>query len=484
MKRTRTSVAARFFLACVPGGWRIGVSFCLLSFLSSVSVFALDSILFDQDTACLSSDFESLRYTSIRFGQDTVCSSQNAILCSQASPFEGKDSTRECAFLPQKATFGNQNASFGILPQARRFASSKVYSMTAVGVPLIVSGLVFKAEDLHISRLRNDFMPGFSTCVDEYTQYAPALVMLGLKACGVDSRSSWSRMIVSDAFSTAIMCGAVLGVKETCPRWRPDGSERNSTPSGHTAKAFMTATMLAKEYGEDYPWLAVGGYVVATGTGLLRVANDKHWMSDILMGAGIGVLSTELGYYLADLIYKDKGIRSQSGWTWRERYFRPSFVSTYIGCQIPLGHSEFKSGLASHRVSAGAVSGVEGAYFWSPYVGIGGRFTIGNVRVECEPYRMVKGSAGPYFSYPLSAYWQVGGKVSVGYMHYDRTMMFETEVPSQDCFGCGAGINLTFMAKERVGFRAFADYDYYSASCFSTNHANMLSVGGSCVLGL
>lgn len=65
--------------------------------------------------------------------------------------------------------------------------------------------------------------------------------------------------------------------------------------------------MLHKEYGHRSPWYSIGGYTVATVTGVTRQLNNRHWMSDIMVGAGIGILATELGYFLADLIFKDKG---------------------------------------------------------------------------------------------------------------------------------------------------------------------------------
>ena len=68
----------------------------------------------------------------------------------------------------------------------------------------------------------------------------------------------------------------------------------------------MTATMLTKEYGHRSPWIGISAYSVATATGLMRMANNKHWLSDVLTGAGIGSLSTELGYFLAGLIFKGK----------------------------------------------------------------------------------------------------------------------------------------------------------------------------------
>ena len=62
--------------------------------------------------------------------------------------------------------------------------------------------------------------------------------------------------------------------------------------------------MLHKEYGHRSPWYSIGGYTVATITGVTRQLNNRHWMSDIMVGAGIGILATELGYFLADLIFK------------------------------------------------------------------------------------------------------------------------------------------------------------------------------------
>lgn len=87
--------------------------------------------------------------------------------------------------------------------------SSRLFQATYLGVPLIVGGLLEKQFDNKFRRLRNDFMPSFHRTLDNYTQFAPAAVMVGLKAVGVPSRSSWGRMIVSDAISAALMAGVV-----------------------------------------------------------------------------------------------------------------------------------------------------------------------------------------------------------------------------------------------------------------------------------
>lgn len=164
--------------------------------------------------------------------------------------------------------------------------------------------------DTDIRALRNAAVPQFSSQFDDYIQYSPAGLMLALKVGGYEGRSSWGRMLTADAFSTVTMAAMVKGLKYTVRRMRPDGSDHESFPSGHSAKAFMTATMLHKEYGWRSPWFSIGGYTVAAATGVSRIMNDEHWMSDIVTGAAIGIGAVHLGYFISDLIFKEKGLLS------------------------------------------------------------------------------------------------------------------------------------------------------------------------------
>ena len=244
-----------------------------------------------------------------------------------------------------------------------RIPESKVYQMSYAAVPLIISGVIVQSADDRFRDMRNNYLPRVRFHTDDYLQYAPAALMLGLKAAGLPGRSSWGRMLVSDAFSTGIMAITINSLKYTCRVMRPDGSSRNSFPSGHTATAFMTATMLHKEYGLTHsPWYSIGGYAVATLTGLMRIANNKHYLSDVMVGAGVGILSAELGYWLADLIFKKRGMVSP------ERMeppfsmaYRPSFLGLYLGIDALPGvyrlqdHSQI-------RFSIGSCIGVEGAW--------------------------------------------------------------------------------------------------------------------------
>lgn len=80
----------------------------------------------------------------------------------------------------------------------------------------------------------------------------------------------------------------VQGLKFSVRRPRPDGSNNRSFPSGHTASSFATATVLERHFG----WKAgVPAYAFATYVGAARMSADKHHLSDVIMGAGIGLVA-------------------------------------------------------------------------------------------------------------------------------------------------------------------------------------------------
>ena len=367
-----------------------------------------------------------------------------------------------------------------------RLAESRLYGMTYVGVPLVVGGFLVKGEDDHFRSLRNNYMPYFNRHVDDYMQFAPAVVMLGLKAGGLKGRSSWGRMLVSDAFAAILMGGVVNTMKHNLHVQRPDGSNSHSFPSGHTATAFMTATMLNKEYGERSPWIGIGAYTVASATGLMRMANNKHWLSDVLTGAGIGVLSTELGYYLADLIFKEHGLQLLGDKMRFDRMERPTFVSLYMGVNIPLSGYDIDDD-TPFSTSSGSTAGLEGAYFFSPYWGVGGRFTASGTTVIVEGDQAVDDTwdalslaSGAYFSYPVGTRWLIGGKLLGEYIHYPSLALGKREIPSRSGAGVGSGVSVTFKAKPHYGISFFLDYDLRpSHSRGSREHMNILTAGAS-----
>lgn len=248
----------------------------------------------------------------------------------------------------------------------------------------------------------------------------------------------------------------------------------------------MTATMLTKEYSHISPWIGVGAYTVATATGMMRVANNRHWVSDVLTGAGVGIISTGLGYYLADLIFKEKGImRTDDTGDQFSRGDKPSFIGIYLGANIPLSYYDIDE---SHelRTSNGCVGGIEGAGFLNPYIGIGGRFTVANTHVITNHTQAEDNSsdtytimAGPYVSYPLSPRIAVGSKLLAGYIHYTNlTLADGTHIPHNNGACFGTGLSLAYKAREHYAIRLFLDYNLQpSQSRMTGEWMSTLAVG-------
>lgn len=135
---------------------------------------------------------------------------------------------------------------------------------------------------------------------DDYFQYLPAAAPLVLNICGVHGRHTLGRLAMLEGGSYLLGLGWLYAFKYGIGIQRPDVTSFNSFPSGHTFMAFTGAEVLRREYGEEYPWIAVAGYTVATVVGLMRIYNNRHWAGDVLAGAGLGILSVTLVYWALD----------------------------------------------------------------------------------------------------------------------------------------------------------------------------------------
>lgn len=134
--------------------------------------------------------------------------------------------------------------------------------------------------------------------IDNYLHFAPAIAVYGLNLAGIKGKNNFKDRTIIYGISTVIMSSMVFSVKKLSKEMRPDGSDSYSFPSGHTASAFAAAEFMRQEYKDVSPWYGVAGYAAAAATGYLRMYNNKHWLSDVVAGAGIGILSTDLAYYI------------------------------------------------------------------------------------------------------------------------------------------------------------------------------------------
>ena len=146
--------------------------------------------------------------------------------------------------------------------------------------------------------------------LDEGTQSLAFLSVYGLNLFGVKGKNNFKDRSIVLATAYLIMGSSVTVLKKATHRQRPNQTGYTSFPSGHTATAFMGAEFLYQEYKDVSIWYGVSGYLVATGTGFLRMHNNKHWFTDVVTGAGIGILSTKIAYWIHPVVkrtlFKDK----------------------------------------------------------------------------------------------------------------------------------------------------------------------------------
>ncbi len=272
--------------------------------------------------------------------------------------------------------------------KSRTNPNTKAYKfmddMTFVGVPLFIAGIIAKSEkNAFKQQTKHSLVTKFKTGIDDYTQFFGPAAVVGLKLAGVEGRSDWPRLLASAGMGYGIMALFVNTIKHTAKEMRPDGSTANSWPSGHTATAFVGATLLHKEYGlTRSPWYSVAGYGVATATGVMRVLNNRHWISDVLSGAGLGILSGELGYAICDLFFKGKGLLRNDIPGMANVIEHPSFFSISMGIGFGTRDFDFEmkkwgwSDDLNMKFRASTAVAAEGAYFFNPYIGVGGRLRV------------------------------------------------------------------------------------------------------------
>jgi len=134
--------------------------------------------------------------------------------------------------------------------------------------------------------------------LDNYLQFAPAAAVYGLNAMGIKGKHNLKDRTMIYLMSNVLLNVTVFSAKRISHETRPDGSDNYSFPSGHTAEAFASAEFLRQEYKDVSMWYGVAGYAAAAATGYFRMYNNKHWFSDVVAGAGVGIMSTKLAYWL------------------------------------------------------------------------------------------------------------------------------------------------------------------------------------------
>ena len=203
---------------------------------------------------------------------------------------------------------------------------STTFKTLAIPTVLISYGLLSQnangyPSSVDVKSWRDKNFLSFSTKIDDATVFVPAALVYGFDLLNIKSTNDPLNQTILFAKTSFVTMAIVYGLKYTTTIARPDGSDNQSFPSAHTAMAFAYATVLDKEFKNT--WISIAGYSVATATGAMRILNDKHWFSDVMVGAGIGMLSTNLVYLTHQHKYK---------WDWRKNsVLLPNFGNNQYG---------------------------------------------------------------------------------------------------------------------------------------------------------
>ena len=170
-------------------------------------------------------------------------------------------------------------------------------ALVAVGTFGVYNG-TFRKLDQNIKNRMDDLRGNHFFRADDYIQYLPALSYLTFGSIGIKPKHSFKERVVVEATAYISMTALTNIGKYSFKEKRPDSNARNSFPSGHTATVFTSAELMREEYGLG---IGIGAYTVAVSVAFLRLYNGRHWLNDIIAGAGVGILSARIGYWMLPL---------------------------------------------------------------------------------------------------------------------------------------------------------------------------------------
>jgi hypothetical protein len=172
--------------------------------------------------------------------------------------------------------------------------------------------------------------PNFSTHLDDYLWFVPTAALYGLNAIGIQGKHNFRDRTVIVIMANGIMGVGTAVTKRLTHELRPDGGDYQSFPSGHTASAFTAAEYLYQEYKDTSPWIGISGFAVAGATGVLRIYNNKHYLGDVIAGAGVGIISSKIAYtiypFVARHLFKNYNFKTVILPTYTQGYPGFAFV--------------------------------------------------------------------------------------------------------------------------------------------------------------
>lgn len=162
------------------------------------------------------------------------------------------------------------------------------------GIYFLIGGaalttIAFKYDDVVQQKWKNNqvMSEGVADVGDFWGTGVPALAM------NIGQYSFDDPAAVPTTEGLLATVAVTFAMKYAIGRPRPESTTKTSFPSGHTSMAFATATTAWKAYG--WKW-GLPAMVMAVWTGLSRIADNRHWLSDVVAGATVGIVMGRAGF--------------------------------------------------------------------------------------------------------------------------------------------------------------------------------------------
>lgn len=213
---------------------------------------------------------------------------------AQTPQINGNNDSTSTSYKKSKDNVNERFIKRGVVPSL---------ALISAGILTIEGRGFLSSED--VFDYRNRTFPDFNTNSDDFIMLAPLAALYGISVFSDEGRHGLTRQTLILASAGLLTSALVWPTKEWTDIDRPNGKD-HAFPSGHTAYAFTIATFMDKEFRHKMPWVSYASYTIATATGILRILNNAHWMSDVLAGAGVGILSVNTIYWLESKLFKNK----------------------------------------------------------------------------------------------------------------------------------------------------------------------------------
>lgn len=261
----------------------------------------------------------------------------------------------------------------------------------------------------------------------------------------------WPRQCTSVGLGLAINYGLGAGIKAWIKEERPDHSDFNSFPSRHSSTAFSLCYTVGNFMGPYSPWWLYGAHAVANGVGFERVMDARHWPSDVMAGACIGMGVNMLSGTISNWIF-GKSLKFPHWYRYSNPFAGGMTISTSIS--MPLQRR-----FGDYRLGSGLASNLRATFPLSPTYGLCGGAELLSAMVK-DGYRhtpltsltVMAGGTGHWHTgpYGLSAY------AMGGYRRYVRCQDVDF---SRNAVAVNAGAQGTVMLTRKLSVGAEAGYE-------------------------